>query len=88
MMHRKLYDPSDAAKIWRKSTLQDASGGEDISPNLLGTLGEEDVVEDRGVTNLRDFSEDVVEEFEDLLRDDEDLLEYMEERERLSIERE
>lgn len=89
MMHQKLYDPSDAAKIWRKSTSRDASGEDDESPDLLGTLNEEDVLKTGKVTEFGNFGEDEVEDFEDLLpRDDEDLLEYMEERERLSIERE
>ncbi len=86
MMHRKLYDPSDAAKIWRRSTLQDTSAEDGESPDLLGT--EEGVVQNGEVTESRNFGEDEVGEFEDLLlRDNEDLLEYMEERERLSIKR-
>jgi hypothetical protein len=89
MMHRKLYDPSDAAKIWRKSTLQDASGEDGESPDLLGTLKEEDVVKDGEVTDFANLGEDEFAEFEELLpTGDEDLLEYMEKRERFSIERE
>jgi len=89
MMHRKLYDPSDVAKIWRKSTLQDASGEDSESPDLLGTLKEEDVVKDGEVTDFANLGEDEFAEFEELLpTGDEDLLEYMEERERFSIERE
>ena len=89
MMHRKLYDPSDAAKIWRKSTSRDASGEDGESPDLLGTPNEEDVLKTGKVTEFGNFGEDEVEDFENLLpRDDEDLLEYMEERERFSIERE
>jgi hypothetical protein len=88
MMHRKLYDPSDAAKIWRKSTLQDTSGEDGGSPDLLGTPKEEDVVKDGEVTDFANLGEDEFEEFEELLpSSDEELLEYMEERERLSIER-
>jgi hypothetical protein len=68
--------------------MQDVSGEDGESPDLLGTLNEEDV-KDGEVIDFGNFGEDEVDEFEDLLpRDDEDLLEYMEERERLSIERE
>jgi hypothetical protein len=46
-------------------------------------------VKDGEVTDFANLGDDEFEEFEELLpRGDEDLLEYMEERERLSIERE
>ncbi len=89
MMQRKLYDPSDAAKIWRKSTLPADSVEEDECPDLLELSGEPEVFGDQKTSKLDDFDEDGVYEFEDLLStDDDDLLEYMEERERLSVERE
>ncbi|KAE9377457.1 hypothetical protein N431DRAFT_541237 [Stipitochalara longipes BDJ] len=85
MMQRKLFDPSAGAKIWGKSTLRGDLDEEDEFPELLGTLEGRDDVEDPVAGKLDDFDED---EFEDLLStDDDDLLEYMEERERLSVER-
>jgi hypothetical protein len=88
MMQRKLHDPTDAAKIWRKSTLQEADAGEDDIPDLLGTLEGEDVVNGRVVKELGDFEEDGPDEFEDLLSGDDGdgLLDYLEERERLLVE--
>ena len=89
MMQRKLYDPSDAAKIWRKSTLPGDSVEEDECPDLLELSGEPEVLGDQKTSKLDDFDEDGVDGFEDLLStDDDDLLEYTEERERLSVERE
>jgi hypothetical protein len=89
MMQRKLYDPSDTAKIWRKTSLQDNPVQEDECPDLLETMGEPDEMGDQVATKRDDFDEDDADEFDDLLsRDDDDLLEYMEERERLSVERE
>jgi hypothetical protein len=89
MMQRKLYDPSDTAKIWRKTTLQDNPVQEDECPDLLETMGEPDEMGDQVATKRDDFGEDDGDEFDDLLsRDDDELLEYREERERLSVERE
>jgi hypothetical protein len=88
MMQRKLYDSSDAAKIWRKSPLRE-NLTEDECPDLLETLGTGEREEGRVMIELGEFSEDEADEFEDLLsRDDDELLEYLEERERLSVERE
>ncbi|KAH8754680.1 hypothetical protein F5882DRAFT_469304 [Hyaloscypha sp. PMI_1271] len=89
MMQRKLYDPSDTAKIWRKTTLQDNPVQEDECPDLLETMGEPDEMGGQVATKRDDFGGDDAGDFDDLLsRDDDELLEYMEERERLSIERE
>jgi hypothetical protein len=89
MMQRTSYDPSDAAKIWKKSTLQDVFAEEHETPDLLGTLEEQNIVKGRVVTELGEFEEDDLDVFEDLLLgDDDELLEYMEARERLSVERE
>jgi hypothetical protein len=88
MMQRKLFDPSDAAKIWRKSTLHDDTAEGDDYPDLLEIFDERDEVRDRVSTRLDDCEDDE-DEFEDLLSaEDDDLLGYMEERERLSIESE
>jgi hypothetical protein len=86
MMQRKLYDPSNAAKIWRKSTSQE-NPPDDECLDLLGMLGEGE--ENPVITDLSGFSENELDEFEDLLSgDDEELIEYLEKRERLYIERE
>ena len=62
---------------------------EDECPDLLETLGTGEREEGRVMTELGEFSGDEADEFEDLLsRDDDELLEYLEERERLSVERE
>lgn len=88
MMQRKLYDPADAAKVWRKSASHGNPAGENECPDLLGTLGR-DEVDGRAITELCEVLDDEMDEFEDLLSgDDEGLLEYLEERERLSVERE
>jgi hypothetical protein len=82
MMQRKLYDPSDAAKIWRKSALQENPGEDDEYPDLLAAVREQGKV----AAELGEFGDDE-DEFEDLIPgDDEGLLGYWEERERLSIE--
>ena len=88
IMQKKLFDPSDAAKIWRKSTSQESAAEEGAFPELLGGFDERDGPRDGVSTRIDDFEEDE-NEFEDLLSTDEDdLLAYMKEHERLSIERE
>jgi len=88
MMQRKSFDPTDAAKIWRKSTIQESTAEDNDDPELLETFDELDGVKDPMITRIDNF-EDEDDEFEDLLSaDDDDLLAYMEERERLSVERE
>jgi hypothetical protein len=88
MMQRTLYDPADAAKIWKKFT-QEVFAEEDESPDLLGTLGDGDFVKDGVIAELGEFEEDELVGFEDLLSaEDDELLVYMEERDRLSVERE
>ena len=88
MMQRKLYDPADAAKIWKKSTSQGKLAEEDACPDLLVTLGE-DEAEGGAITKLEYFLTEELDEFEDLLSGDDDgLLEYLEQGEKLSVERE
>lgn len=89
MMQRKLYDPSDAAKIWRKFTRQGDKAEDGEYPDLLATLEQRRKSEDPVIAELGEFEEDETDEFEDLLYgDDQGLLEYLEERERQSVERE
>jgi len=88
MMQRTLYDPADAAKIWKNFT-QEVFAEEDESPDLLGTLRDGDFVKDGVIAELGEFDEDELVGFEDLLSaEDDELLVYMEERDRLSVERE
>jgi hypothetical protein len=88
MMQRKLYDPSSARKISRKSpewiNSEVDRTGEDESPNLLGAPEEDD---EAGFVDL------LGDDFEDLLAGDEsnsELLDCLDdsERERLVIEQE
>ena len=83
-MQRTLYDPADAAKIWKKFT-QEVFAEEDESLDLLGALGDGDFVKDGVIAELGEFEEDELVGFEDLLSaEDDELLVYMEERDRLS----
>ena len=92
MMQRKLYDPTAARKMLRKSSgehMKTDEAGEGECPNLLGTLEEDDEAE------FIDLIGNVVgDDFEHLLmgdgEDKDGLLDYLEnsEKERLAIEQE
>ena len=81
MAQRKIYNTSDAAKSWRKSTLQDSPIEDDEYPDLL--LDERDGLGDRVATKLNHFDDDDADEFEDLLSGNDELL-----WERIFVERE
>jgi hypothetical protein len=92
MMQRKLYDPSAARKMLRKSSEEHIAkvdeAGEDECPNLLGTLEEDD---EAGFVDL--IGNVGGDDFEHLLmgdEDDEGLLDFLEdsERERMAIAQE
>jgi hypothetical protein len=88
IMQRKLYDPSDAAKIWKKPRLEEYPA-KDEGINMLDALKEATGVAGQTMIKLGEFLGDEMDEFEDLLSScDDELLGYLEERERLSIERE
>jgi len=93
MMQRRLYDPSAARKMLRKSSGEHIAkvdeAGEDECPNIHGTLEEDD---EAGFVDL--IGNVGGEDFEHLLlgdeEDEEGLLDYLEnsEKERLAIEQE
>lgn len=89
MMQRKLYDSADAAKIWRKSTQQENPAEDDEYPDLFQILREPHRVANQATAELNAFPENELNGFENLLSgDDDELVDYMEEWERLSVERE